>query len=56
MTGRAARPIIKLKHAQKLNTDRTRLVKQRPRPVQRPITSVTSVRLCFFFDFQRSGK
>jgi hypothetical protein len=56
VTGRAAHPIIKLKHAQTLNADRTRPVKQRPCPVQRLVTSVTSVRLCFFFDFRRSGK
>jgi hypothetical protein len=56
VTGRAARPIKKLKHAQTLNTDRTRPVKQRPRSIQRPVTSVTSIRLCFFSDFQRSGK
>jgi hypothetical protein len=48
MTGRAARPIINLKHTQTLNTDRTCPVMQRPRPVQRPVTSVTSVRLHFF--------
>jgi hypothetical protein len=56
MTGRVARPINKLKHAQTLNADRTRPIKQRLRPVQRPVTSVTSVRLHFFFDFRRSGK
>jgi hypothetical protein len=56
VTGRAARPIIKLKSAQTLNADRTRLVMQRPCPVQRPVTSVTSVRLRFFSDFRRNGK
>jgi hypothetical protein len=56
VTGRAARPIIKLKLVQTLNTDRTHLVKQGPRPVQRPVTSVTSVHLHFFSDFPRSGK
>jgi hypothetical protein len=30
-----------------VNTDRTRPVTLRPRPVQRPVTSVTSVRLRF---------
>jgi hypothetical protein len=52
VTGHAARPIIKLKHAQTLNTDRTRPFMQRPHPV----TSVTSVRLRFFSDFRRNGK
>jgi hypothetical protein len=56
MTGRAARPIINLKQAQTLNADRTRPVKQRPRPVQRPVTFVTSVRFRFFSDFRRSEK
>jgi hypothetical protein len=56
MTGRTARPINKLKLAQTLNADRTRLVKQRPRPVQRPVTTVTSVRLRLISDFRRSGK
>jgi hypothetical protein len=56
MSGRAAHPIINLKQAQTLNADRMRPVKQRPRPVQRPVTSVTSVRLRFFSDFWRSEK
>jgi hypothetical protein len=56
VTGRDAHPIIKLKHVQTLNADRTRPVKHRPRPVQRPVTSVTTVRLCFFSNFWRSGK
>jgi hypothetical protein len=56
MTGRAACPIKQLRHAQMLNTDRTRLVKQRPRPVQRLITTVTFVCLRLISDFWRSGK
>jgi hypothetical protein len=41
-------PIRIPRHAQTLSTDRTHPVKQRPRPIQRPVTSVTPVRLCFF--------
>jgi hypothetical protein len=56
VTERVARPIINLKYAQTLNADRTHPVNQRPRPVQRPVTSVTSVRFYFFSDFRHSGK
>jgi hypothetical protein len=48
VTGRAPRPIIELKNVQTLNTDRMRPVMQGLRPVQRPVTFVTSVRLYFF--------
>jgi hypothetical protein len=60
VTGRASRPIKQLKNAQSLDTDRTRPVLQGPhpvqRPVQRPVTTVTSVRLRFFSDFRRNKK
>jgi hypothetical protein len=42
VTERATVSDQKQKHAQTLNTDRTRLVKQRPRLIQRPVTSVTT--------------
>jgi hypothetical protein len=56
VTGRTAHPIDKLKLTQTLNADRTRPVKQRPRPVQRLVTTVTSVRFRSISDFRRSGK
>jgi hypothetical protein len=38
-------------YARTLSTDRTRSVKQRPRLVKRPVTSVTSVRLRLIHPF-----